>query len=104
MIQHTDYGIFIILEHEQNAYDIIGEYVIRHWQHSYYDDAVVCMDISYDNKEYYNANDYVTPVREFKDYGVIFENDWWEGEKYIKLYGIKNISEIELTGGLYDKV
>lgn len=29
--------------------------------------------------------------------------DWWEGEKFIKLFGIKSIAEIKIEGGIYEE-
>ena len=26
---------------------------------------------------------------------------WWEGEKFIKLFGIKAINELDISGGIY---
>lgn len=33
---------------------------------------------------------------------VEFLNDWWEGEKYIKLFGIKAVGELDISGGIYE--
>lgn len=27
--------------------------------------------------------------------------DWWEGEKYIKLFGIQSVDELDISGGIY---
>ena len=53
------------------------------------------METSYDGKEYLRENEVVSPDCDFE--GCEFLHDWWEGEPYIKILGIKNISEIEFT-------
>lgn len=32
---------------------------------------------------------------------IEFLNDWWEGERYIKLFGVKTIEELDISGGIY---
>ena len=32
---------------------------------------------------------------------IEYEMDWWEGEKYIKLFGIKSVNELDISGGIY---
>lgn len=34
--------------------------------------------------------------------GIEFLDDWWEGEQYIKLFGIKTVRELDISGGLYE--
>lgn len=34
---------------------------------------------------------------------IEFLSDWWEGEKYIKLFGIKAVSELDISGGIYSE-
>jgi len=32
---------------------------------------------------------------------IEFLYDWWESEKFIKLFGIKTVDELDISGGLY---
>lgn len=49
-------------------------------------------------KNYSYRPDVATPDQ----FGCVeFLNDWLEGEKYIRLYGIKSVCEIELNDGIY---
>ena len=29
-------------------------------------------------------------------------SDWWEGEKFIKLFGIKAVGEFDISEGIYE--
>lgn len=89
----------IELTDEQTGYDAIAEYVKRYWDHNVEDDVVVSIGTSYDGVEYDLSKEIASP---FWD-GVEFVNDWWEGQKYIKLFGIKAIGEFDISGGIYFK-
>lgn len=85
----------------QDAYCIIANYVEKYWEHNAYEDVVVRLAISCDGKEWKYSNEIVLLDCNKKDW-VVFENDWWEGQKYIKLLGIKGVSELNIAGGIYD--
>lgn len=90
--------IEIQLRKGQTGYDAVEEYIQRYWEHHPIDTVVVSLAVSYDGKDYSFRPDVATP-----DCCNIIEflNDWWEGEKFIRLYGIKAVSEMEITDGIY---
>ena len=84
----------IILNDGQNGYDAVAEHVRKYWFEKVYSTVVVTLSIADDGKHYTKHNEVVSPIN-FDD--CEFLNDWWEGEKYIKILGIKDIDEIELA-------
>lgn len=92
--------IDIILKDGETGYDAVGEYIERYWEHNIQDDVIVSLGISYDGKEYDFSQEIDSPMGFVK--GVEFLYDWWEGQKYIKLFGIKAVGEIDIEGGIYD--
>ena len=83
----------------QTGYDIVGEYIRRYWEHNMYDTVIVSMGISYDGKTYNFCKEIASP---YNGDDIEFLYDWWEGEKFIKLFGIKSVDEIDISGGLYE--
>ena len=90
--------IEIYLNDGQSGYDVIGEYIRRYWKHNVYDTVVVSIGTSYDGSTYDLIKEIASPYN-FDD--VEFLCDWWDGEKYIKLFGIKSISELDVSGGIF---
>lgn len=90
----------IKLENGQDGYDVIGNYIRRYWDRNAYEDVIVSIGTSYDGKIYAHYNEIVSPYFETDDF-VEFLHDWWEGEKYIRLFGIKPVSAFNITGGIY---
>ena len=90
--------IDIYLENGQSGYDAIAEYVIKYWHHNITSTVIVSMGTSYDGNNYDLCKEVACPAG-FND--VEFLYDWWEGQKYIKLFGIKTIDELDISGGLY---
>lgn len=93
--------VTIELKDRQTGYGVIGEYVRRYWKHNSYEDVVVCIAVSYNGRAYDMYNAVATASCDFDD--VEFLTDWWEGEKFIKLYAIEAISELKLCGGIYEE-
>ena len=93
--------IEINLKDGQSGYDVIGDYIRRYWKHNIYDDVIVSMAISYDGNKYYTYKEVASPEN-FDD--IMYLSDWWEGEKFIKLFGIKAVGEIDISGGLYEEL
>lgn len=91
--------IMLELNDNQSGYDIVAEYVRRYWEHNTNDTVIVSLGISYDGNKYELVKEVAVPVGWD---GVEFLYDWWEGEKYIKLFGIRSISEFDVSGGLYE--
>jgi hypothetical protein len=91
-------SINIVLSNGQDGYSAIREYIIQHWDTNGYATCVVRLATSCDGRKYLEDNEIVSPYFS-KDGNVLVEflYDWWEGEPYIKILGIKNIHEIELT-------
>ena len=86
----------IVLNDGQSGYDVVGDYVRDHWRKTYYSTAIVMMATSYDGKEYHQSHDVVSPFSDHNDIDSMeFLHDWWEGQKYIKIFGVINIDDIE---------
>lgn len=91
--------IDIKLNDGQSGYDVIGEYIRRYWKHNIADTVIVSIGISYDGQDYILLKEVASPMG-FDDIEYLY--DWWEGEKYIKLFGIKSVDELDISGGLYE--
>lgn len=84
----------IILQEGQSGYDIVAEYVLKYWDKTYYSTAIVSLETSYDGIIYDKHNEVVSSsCGDFEE----FLHDWWEGQKFIKINGVKNIDEIEFV-------
>ena len=90
--------IDIKLKDGQIGYDVIGEYIKRYWNHNIYTDIIISIGTSYDGQNYYLLKEVASPMN-FDD--IEYLHDWWEGEKYIKLFGIQSIDELDISGGIY---
>lgn len=83
----------------QTGYDAVGVYICRYWEHNIPDTIVVSMGISRDGNTYELRKEIAYPIGYN---GIEFLDDWWEGEQYIKLFGIKTVRELDISGGLYE--
>lgn len=92
--------IEIELKNGQTGYSAIEEYIHRYWKHHMTDDVIVSLGTSYDGKVYEYRNEIASPLG-FND--IEFLYDWWEGEKFIRLFGIISLDEISVRGGIYIK-
>lgn len=90
--------IDIKLNDGQSGYDVIGEYVRRYWDHNVPGVVICSIGTSYDGDTYDLHKEVASPIA-FDD--IEFLYDWWEGERYIKLFGIKTLDEIDIYGGIY---
>ena len=61
---------------------------------------IVSLATSYDGVNFSTLNEVASPYN-FDDIEYLY--DWWEGEKFIKLFGIKSIAEIKIEGGIYEE-
>ena len=86
------------LKYGQSGYDAVGEYIRRYWNHNITDIVVVFIGTSYDGNSYFFHKEVASPMN-YDD--IEFLNDWWEGEKFIKLLGIKGLDELDVSGGIY---
>ena len=90
----------IVLKDGQSGYDAVGEYIRRYWEYNIIDDVIVSIGTSYDGNTYDLLKEVASPVG-YND--IEFLHDWWEGEKYIKLFGIKTVGEFDIDGGIYEE-
>lgn len=90
----------IELTHGESGYEKIANYIRRYWEHNIFTDVVVSIGVSYNGVDYSLLKEIASP-RNAND--VEFLYDWWEGEKYIKLFGIKSIEEIDIYDGIYEE-
>lgn len=90
----------IKLEDGQSGYDVVGEYIRRYWDNNVVDDVIVSLGTSYDGNCYSLLKEVACPEN-FRD--IMYLNDWWEGEEFIKLFGIQSICELDISGGIYTK-
>lgn len=89
----------IELKNGQTGYDVVEEYVRRYWKHKEMTDTVVVsIGISRTGEVYEHINEVVSPC----DCDVEFLYDWWEGEKFIRIFGIKSLDGFNITGGIYE--
>ena len=91
--------IDIELKNGQTGYDAVAEYILRYWDRNVVEDVIISIGTSYDGNAYCLRKEVASPL---DAYDVEYLNDWWEGERYIKLFGIKTVSEVDISGGLYE--
>ena len=72
----------VVLDDKQTGYDIVSEYIKKYWEHHCTEDVIVSIEISRDGKNYERLNEVASP---YDMYDVEYLNDWWEGEKYIRV-------------------
>lgn len=90
----------IKLKDRQTGYDAVGEYIRRYWKQHLCDTVIVSLATSYDGVKFDTLNEVASPYN-FDDIEYLY--DWWEGEKFIKLFGIKSIAEIKIEDGIYEE-
>ena len=83
----------VVLDDKQTGYDIVSEYIKKYWEHHCTENVIVSIEISRDGKNYERLNEVASP---YDMYDVEYLNDWWEGEKYIRVTGIQGISDIKI--------
>lgn len=89
----------IKLKDGQNAYDIVGEYIMRYWEYNIYTTVIVSVGLSYDGVNYSLYKEVAYPD-EAGD--IEYLNDWHEGERFIKLFGIEAVDKLDVYGGIYE--
>lgn len=83
----------VVLDDKQTGYDVVSEYVKKYWEYHCTEDVIVSIEISSDGENYECLNEIASP---YNMYDVEYLNDWWEGEKYIRVTGIQGISDIKI--------
>lgn len=91
--------IDIKLNNAKTGYDLVEEYIRKYWKHNIMQTVVVSIGVSNDGRTYRVCKEVACP----NDGDIEFLYDWWEGEDYIKIFGIKSIDEIDISGGLYEE-
>lgn len=90
--------IEIRLEENQSGYDAVGEYIERYWKRDnpdgYRDDVVVRLSLSYNGKDFSSPQNEIIILNE--DFNFEPTYDWWEGERFIRLYGIQAVEYISV--------
>lgn len=86
--------LVIELENGQNGYDVVAEYIRAFWEVGSrpHDDVIVHLATSYDGEDFLERNEIV----ELDGTGLMFLNDWFEGEKYIIIFGISNVCDLQI--------
>lgn len=90
----------IVLTESHSGYEAVAEYIRRYWKHNVCDAVICSIATSFDGKSFETRNEVAMPYG-FDGDEIEFLYDWWEGERFIKLFGIKGISEINIEGGIY---
>lgn len=91
--------IDIKLNNAKTGYDLVEEYIRKYWKHNIMQTVVVSIGVSNDGRTYRVCKEVACP----NDGDIEFLYDWWEGEDYIKIFGIKSIDELDIFGGLYEE-
>lgn len=91
--------IDIKLNNAKTGYDLVEEYIRKYWKHNIMQTVVVSIGVSNDGRAYRVFKEVACP----NDGDIEFLYDWWEGEDYIKIFGIKSIDELDISGGLYEE-
>ena len=94
--------IDIVLKDGETGYDAVGEYILRYWEHNIPAIVIVSLGASYDENTYDLVKEVAYPAG-FCGNDIEFVYDWWEGQKYIKLFGIKAVRELDVSGGIYEE-
>ena len=84
------------LTEKQTGYEVIKDYFIRRFDLNLgtYEQYLVALELSYDNVRWTRVTDRVQIDSMYFEWGI----DWYEGEKYIRLLGVKNIEDIDIIG------
>jgi hypothetical protein len=97
--------IFHLTENNEEGYDVADK--ILEWRNAQRDylrtSFIVFLDYKYESDDpWYTSNELLTIGPVFDS--IIWDDDWWEGEKWIRLRGFTPIDDmtdplIECTGG-----
>ena len=92
----------IVLEENQSGYDAVLEYIERFLDKEELMGVVaftIATSYDDDDKDYIKSKH--TEIVDVDYDKVVWDNDWWEGEKYIKIFGIALLNDLEIKGGIY---
>lgn len=84
------------LKENQTGYEVIEDYFVKRFNFHLgtYEQYLVALELSYDNVYWRSVTDILQTDSMCFDWGI----DWYEGEKYIRLLGVKNIEDIDIIG------
>ena len=94
-------AVTIELKDRQTGYDAIEEYILRYWEHNAYESVIVTIAVSYNGRDYVLHNEVVWPSESGCD--MEFLHDWWEGERFIKIFAIEAVGNLTICGGIYEE-
>lgn len=86
--------ILIELENGESGYSVVSDYINAYWKFCVdcADDVLIHLETSFDGNLFHSSVEIV----ELYGTELTYLNDWWEGEKYIKIYGISNVNELTI--------
>lgn len=90
------------LKDGESGYDFVGKYVERYWKRRTCNDVLVAIEKSYNNIQWDYGVQIASPMNNCRD--IEWLNDWWEGEPYIRIYGINDVDDVDVHGGLFEEV
>ena len=89
--------ISFILSDQDTGYSVIENRINRYYKTHIQDTVVVSLGISYDGENWEYMNEVAYPL-DYLNSAIEFLNDWWEGQRYIKLFGIESVSNLKIDG------
>lgn len=92
-----DYVELDIRDSGQSGYDAVAILIWNYFKHNPMDDLVIRIGISYNGYDYDIENELVL----IENGSFEFLNDWWEGQMFIRVYGIRYVPTLDISGGLY---
>lgn len=78
-----------------DRYETVANYIRSFWHSKYVCDVVCLIGTSWDGVNYCKTVEVAFPDENMID--VVFLNDWYEGEPFVRIFGIKCVDDIEFT-------
>lgn len=91
--------IDIELWKDETAYDAISYYVKKYLEKHPTQIVVVSVGVSYTGCNFEDSNEIVYT---HGNGDIEFLFDWWLEEPYLRIYGIAPLSEMKVSGGIYE--
>ena len=89
--------VSFILGAKDTGYDVVADRIMRYYKTHIPDTVIVSIGISYDGEKWEYMNEVAYPI-DYLNSNIEFLYDWWEGQKYIKLFGIESVSNLKIDG------
>ena len=90
-----------IIKFTESLYDIVGDKIREFCEETYYGDIICSFEQSYDGKEW-------TKESEFASFengtDLIYENDWNEGQTYLRNLRIWHLDELRILIDAFEAV